>query len=117
MLFENETVVKSLSWRTKSQAIIDTATPGKLTDYLIAGRPMLIHAPASTFLVKYAKENKFAAVADEENIEQLKEMIKLLIKDKALGKEMVKNAQQTFFKNHDARKNFEIFKSLFLNYQ
>jgi len=55
-----------LSWHTKSQAIIDTATPGKMTDYLISGSPILIHAPASTFLVKYARENNFAEIVDTE---------------------------------------------------
>jgi len=45
-----------LSWHTKSQKIIDTATPGKLTDYLISNRPILIYAPASTFLAQYAKK-------------------------------------------------------------
>ncbi|NCN53211.1 glycosyltransferase family 4 protein [Candidatus Wolfebacteria bacterium] len=102
-----------LSWGTKSQAIIDTATPSKLTDYLIARRPILIHAPASSFLVKYAKENNFALVVDENNIEKLKAAIKKLLTDKKLSEKLVKNAQKTFFKNHDPKKNFEIFRSLF----
>ena len=103
-----------LSWHTKSQEIIDTATPGKLTDYLIASRPILIHAPASSFLVKYAKENNFALVVDEENIEKLKKAIKTLLFDKRFAEQIIENAKTTFFRNHDANKNFKIFESLFL---
>jgi len=103
-----------LSWHTKSQKIIDTATPGKLADYLISNRPILIHAPTSTFLVKYAKENNFALVVDEENIEKLKSAIKTLLSDKTFTKRLIENAKATFFKNHDANKNFKIFENLFL---
>jgi glycosyltransferase involved in cell wall biosynthesis len=103
-----------LSWYTESQAIVDTATPGKLTDYLIAGKPILIHAPSSSFLVKYAKDNNFAEVVDEENIEKLKESIGKLLTDKELSNTKVKNAKETFFKNHDINKNAILFRSLFL---
>jgi len=102
-----------LSWRTKSPDIINTATPGKLTDYLAAGRPMLIHAPPSSALVRYAKEKKFAFVVDEENINKLKDGIRKLISDKIFAREIIRNARETFFKNHNANKNVEIFKSLF----
>ena len=94
-----------LSWHTKSPQIIETATPGKLSDYLISGRPILIHAPSWTFLVKYAKENNFALVVDEENKEKLKEAIRQLIADKKLAEMLIKNAQKTFFKNHNAYEN------------
>lgn len=103
-----------LSWHTKSQAIIDTATPGKLNDYMIAGKPILIHAPASAFLTKYAKEGNFAEVVDEENIEKLKKAIKKLLTDKEFSKTITKNAKNIFFENHDANKNAVIFESLFL---
>ena len=104
-----------LSWNTKSPDIINTATPGKLTDYLISGRPLLIHAPASSVLVRYAKENNFALVVDEENIEKLKEAIRKLLADKELAKILIENAQRTFFKNHDANRNALIFQDLFKN--
>ncbi len=96
-----------LSWHTKSQQIIDTATPGKLTDYLIAGKPMLIHAPPSTFLVKYAKENNFAAIVDTEDKNQLKETVKRLLTDSHWRETLVKNAKDTFYKNHSAKINME----------
>jgi glycosyltransferase involved in cell wall biosynthesis len=102
-----------LSFKTKSPDIINTATPAKLTDYLIAGRPILIHAPASSFLVKYAKENNFAMVINEENIEKLKEAIRKLLTDKELARQFIEHANKTFFKNHDANHNALIFQELF----
>ncbi|MFA5967466.1 MAG: glycosyltransferase [Patescibacteria group bacterium] len=98
-----------LSWQTQSPDIINTATPGKLTDFLIAGRPILIHAPETSHLVKYAKENDFAAVVDEENITALQNAIRQLIGDTALAQRLVTNAQRVFFTNHDIKKNSQLF--------
>jgi len=102
-----------LSWNTKSDNIINTATPGKLTDYLVAGKPMLIHAPSNTYLVKYAKKNNFAMIIDKNDVEELKKGIKTLLENPNFARQLIKNARKTFFKNHDANKNAEIFKSLF----
>ena len=103
-----------LSWGTKSNDIINTATPGKLTDYLMAGKPILIHAPASAYLVKYAKENNCAMVIDKNDLKELKKGIKALIENPDFARQLIQNARKTFFANHDANKNAEIFKSLFL---
>lgn len=102
-----------LSWKTKSQAIIDTATPGKFADYLIAGKPMLIHAPASSYLVKYARENNVAAIVDQENTQNLKNAIRKIVKDANFSQEIIKNAQKLFFENHEINKNARVFRSLF----
>lgn len=102
-----------LSWHTKSPNIVNTATPGKLTDYLIAGRPILIHAPSSTYIAQYAKENNFALVVDEEDIEKLKAGIRKLLLEPNYAQALVENAQKTFFANHDANKNARLFQSLF----
>jgi len=101
-----------LSWHTKSPGIISTATPGKLTDYLVAGRPMLIHSPNWSYLSQYAKENDFAAVVDEEDIEQLKNSIRQLLTDTAYANKLIANAQTTFFRNHTITGNAAKFRSL-----
>lgn len=101
-----------LSWKTPSPEIIDTATPGKLTDYLISGRPMLIHAPPTTYLVRYAKENDFALVVDSEEVERLRDAIRKLLFDTNFSRRIVENAKSTFLKNHDERKNSELFRRL-----
>src|SRR5680860_152173 len=102
-----------LSWHTKSQKIINTATPGKLTDYLISNRPILIHAPSSSFVTQYAKNNDFALVIDEENTEKLKFAMKTLLFDTIFAKRIIENAKATFFKNHDVNHNALTFQSPF----
>ncbi|MBI3638348.1 hypothetical protein HY227_01230 [Candidatus Wolfebacteria bacterium] len=102
-----------LSWNTKSPQIIATATPGKLTDYLIAGRPILIHAPKDTALVKYARKKNFAVVVDENSVLKLKEGIKKTLTDVKNSRAIIKNAREAFFENHDAEENAKKFKLLF----
>lgn len=101
-----------LSWHTKSPEIINTATPGKLTEYLIGGRPILIHAPKESYLVTYAEENDFALVVDEENVDQLATAIRTLLTNPELAQRIVRNAQATFMKNHDLTKTVDKFKQL-----
>ena len=101
-----------LAWGTKGQAIIDTATPGKLADYLISGRPILIRAQTSTYLVEYARSNGFAAVVDEEDIEKIQSAIRNILTDKKYSEGLINNAKNTFYKNHNVVNNAKTFRSL-----
>lgn len=94
-----------LSWRTKSPEVIATATPGKLVDYLAAGRPILIHAPPYAYVCQYAKENQFALVVDKEDITKLQEAVRKLVLDVSYSRMLVENASHVFYRNHDARAN------------
>ena len=100
------------AWRAKSEQIVNTATPGKMIDYLIAGRPILIHAPSSAYLVKYAKENNFAAVVDRESIPLLQNTIRRLLTDLPWARQLISNAQSTFYQNHNLEKNIKLFQAL-----
>jgi len=100
---EADILFVSLSWHTDCQPIIDTATPGKLSDYLIAGRPMLVHSPASSYLSRYAREEEFGEVVDEDDVELLKQAIRKLLTDIPYSKQLVENARKTFYKNHDTK--------------
>jgi glycosyltransferase involved in cell wall biosynthesis len=93
-----------LSWNTASPDIIATATPGKLTDYLASGRPILIHAPPYAWVNQYAKQEDFGLVVDEENIQQLRNSVLKLIADRRFALRLIRNATKTFYKNHDATK-------------
>jgi glycosyltransferase involved in cell wall biosynthesis len=97
-----------LSWNTPAPDIIKTATPGKLTDYLISGRPILIHAPRYAYVCEYAKENNFAHVVDEENIEILKNGIRKILTDADYSRNLIYNARKVFFKNHEAVENAKL---------
>lgn len=94
-----------LSWCTRSPGVIATATPGKLTDYLAAGRPILIHAPPYAYINEYARREGFAEVIDEENIDKLSEAVRKLIADVQYSRRLIENAKRTLYKNHDATVN------------
>ena len=94
-----------LSWNTEAPDIIKTASPGKLTDYLISGRPILIHAPEYSFIAKYGKEYNFAEVVDAEDQELLLSAIKKLTSNEEYSTKLVVNAKKTFYKNHNALDN------------
>lgn len=104
-----------LSFKTKYTLVINTSSPGKTYEYLVSGRPILIHAPRKSYLAQYIKKHNCGLVVDEENIEQLKEAIKKLIFNKTLVKELVKNAWQTAILNHDAKLNSQKFQEYFKN--
>ncbi len=102
-----------LSWHTHSPDVIATATPGKMTDYLVSGRPILIHAPPYAWLNQYARENGFGLVVDEEDKDKLTASIRKLITDQDFSKQLIRNALRTFYANHDATVNLQKFLAIF----
>lgn len=104
-----------LSFKTRYPLTINTSSPAKTCEYLISGRPILIHAPAGSDIAKYAKKHKFALVVDEENVEKLKQAIKRLVFDKELIKQLVNNAWQTAILNHNAKLTSQKFQEYFKN--
>jgi len=101
-----------LSWNTPAPDIIKTASPGKLTDYLIAGRPILIHAPNYAYISQYARQYNFAHVVKEENFELLKMGIKKLLFNNKYSKTLIYNAKKIFYKNHEALKNSKYLQNI-----
>lgn len=60
-----------LSHSSPQQLLINTSSPVRLCDYLNAKVPMLIHAPAESFVVKHALAHDFAFVSTEPKPEKL----------------------------------------------
>lgn len=94
-----------LAWNTKAPDIIATATPGKFTDYLASGRPMLVHAPDYAYVSQYTKQHELGIVVDTNSVEQLAMAIRNYLKNPSAGQRYVDNALRVFHENHDARKN------------
>jgi hypothetical protein len=44
--------------------VVSTASPSKMPEYLAAERPILVHAPPFSYVVRYAREHQFAEVVD-----------------------------------------------------
>lgn len=101
-----------LSWGTPSPEIINTATPAKLVSYLQSGRPILIHAPAESYLSQNAKLLGFACVVDTEDIEKIKISIRKLLLDIEYSKKLIETAHGVFLKNYDAQINSDIFATI-----
>lgn len=97
-----------LAWHTESPDIIATATPGKFTDYLASGRPMLIHAPDYAFVSRYAKQHQLGLVVDQDSPELLAAAIREYLQHPEQGKTYVSNALAMFQHNHEAGKNASV---------
>lgn len=94
-----------LSWSNESRLVIETALPGKMTEYLVAGRPILVHAPPYSHLAHYARENGFALVIDTEDPSAIVGGIRNILEDPSCAERLVQNAKKIFAKNHDAYTN------------
>lgn len=106
-----------LSWNTSGPDIIRTATPGKLTDYLASGRPMLVHAPKDAYVSQYVRERKLGLVVDQNNVQQLANAIRAFLLDPSHGQLYIDNSLNTFTNNHDAVKNAKkLMRFLNINY-
>jgi len=56
-------------------------------------------------------------IVDKNDVEGLKKGIKTLIENPDLARQLIQNAKKTFFANHDANKNAELFRALFVKNQ
>jgi len=70
-----------LSFDPEISKVIDTSSPGKMGEYLASGRPVLVHAPPSSYASLYFKENGCGIVVDQNEPEALKREILALISD------------------------------------
>ena len=63
---------------------VNTSSPGKLGEYLAAGRPILVHAPRESFLSWYFREHDCGLVVDENDPSALAGALERLLTDAAL---------------------------------
>ncbi len=94
-----------LAWNTPSPQIIATASPGKLTDYLAAGRPLLIHAPTYAFVTQYARRHDLGVVVDVDDHRALAHAVRRYLQDPAVGERFAQNAIRLFAEGYEARAN------------
>jgi len=94
-----------LAWGTRAPDIVATASPGKFTDYLASGRPILVHAPEYSYVARYARKHGLAVVVDRDDVRALADAIRRFFEDPACGNRYVAKALQVFRANHDAREN------------
>ncbi len=72
--------------------VIKTSAPGKMGEYLSSGRPILVHAPADSFLTWYFKKYECGVVVEQNNPAALTQAIQELLRNVALRETLAKNA-------------------------
>ncbi len=91
-----------LAFETPHPLMIRHNFPTKAMDYLRSGRPILVHAPADSYLTWLAKKEGFALVVDRPDIEELAAAIDRLAADRRLQEDLVAKALK-FVRTRDSR--------------
>ena len=82
-----------LAFSSPYPQIVKTSSPAKLAEYLAAGRPLLAHAPADSFVSWYVRKERCGVVVDEPAPARLAREIEGLLKDDAFGASLTKRAR------------------------
>lgn len=97
-----------LSHNTEKELLINTSSPVRLCDYLNARVPMLIHAPAESFVVKHALTHDFAFVSTAPLVEKLAVVLQEALTGQS-REEKVKNANIVAKLLHNPKSSAKIF--------
>lgn len=73
-----------LAFNSPYPDIVKTASPGKIGELLAARRPVLVHAPADSFVSWYFKQHSCGLVIDKSDPVELANGIAALIEDQKL---------------------------------
>ncbi|MEK6325034.1 MAG: glycosyltransferase [Acidobacteriota bacterium] len=74
--------------------IIRTSAPFKMGEYLAARRPVLVHAPADSFITWYFRSHDCGFVVDENDPAKLADGIKRLLCDTGLAQKLCERASE-----------------------
>lgn len=83
-----------LAFRSQYPEVIRTSAPMKFGEYLAAGGPILVHAPADAFVSEYCRRHACAVVVDDPDPRSLVEAIDALRGDATLRARLIRNARE-----------------------
>ena len=83
-----------LAFASKIPEVVRTSAPGKLGEYLAAGRPILVHAPADAFVSRFLRERGCGFVVDRPDVGALREAVLYLLDDPAHGALLAQRARE-----------------------
>ena len=89
-----------LAFDSPHPAVIATATPARLPEYMASGRPLLIHAPAGAHVVEYARAEGFAEVVDARDDGLLADALRRLFNDRDGAAERAEVARRLAAERH-----------------
>ena len=84
----------ALAFNSPYPAIVRTAAPSKLAEYLASGRPILCHAPPDSFISWYFRKYECGVVVDEDDPARLADGIELILGDAQLCQRLIANAYE-----------------------
>jgi glycosyltransferase involved in cell wall biosynthesis len=73
-----------LAFRSTIQEVLMSSSPGKLAEYLSSGRPILVHAPAGSFVSEFFRRTGAGYVVDRPSIQELAQGLNNLATDPEL---------------------------------
>jgi glycosyltransferase involved in cell wall biosynthesis len=83
-----------LSFNSPFPNDVHTALPTKVIEYLVAGPPILVHAPPGSFLAKRASAGGWAAVVSSPSEEELRSTVARLLEDNELRESLGTKARE-----------------------
>lgn len=99
-----------MSFEASDRPNMEMSFPSKLTDYTIAGVPLLIWGPAYCSAIRWAKDNPgVAEVVEESNLETLSSAIERLSKDPKYRQHLAQTALETGSMYFSYEKGIETF--------
>lgn len=98
-----------LAFNSGFPEVIRTSAPGKIGEYLASRTPIIVHAPAGSFVTWYFRRHSCGWVVDKNDPDVLAQAIGHLLRDKKLQQELSDNAYKRALEDFDveiARKQF-----------
>jgi hypothetical protein len=89
---ESDFLLLPLAFKTRYPELIRTSSPGKMGEYLAAGRPILVHAPADSFVAKFASDHRCGFVNDKLDVSQIAKDLERLVREPHLRAELSNRA-------------------------
>ncbi len=96
--------------------VVRTSSPGKTGEYLAAGRPILVHAPADSFVSWYFRANGCGVVADRGEPEPLADAIARLLSDAELRAQLSRGARRAAERDFDVVTIRAVFESVLASF-
>jgi glycosyltransferase involved in cell wall biosynthesis len=87
-------VCAPLAFHSYARDEVRTVYPTKMLDYLVCGRPILVHAPADSFLARDARERGWGWVVDRPDVSAVREGLESVASDVPLQRRLVTAAWQ-----------------------
>lgn len=98
-----------LAFSTTIPEVLRTSAPGKLGEYLASGTPILVHAPADSYLSWFFRKYRCGEVVDAPDVLFLTKTVRRLFAGGADVERMVAQAREVAATEFDADRQSEIF--------